>query len=86
MAIFNPKAHQKRIGNLSSYTKMNVEHDEDLYFDENDQQFFVVHSTESAIPPNASPNYSTRNVSKEEVKNLAAKDPEIAANAAEYLD
>ncbi len=86
MPFFQPKTHQKYVGNLSSYTEMNVEYDEDLYFDEEEQQFFIVSSTESAIPPNVSPNYTTKDVSKQFITDLLSEKPEIAEKAQEFLD
>lgn len=86
MPVFQPKPHQKYIGNLSSYTKMNIEYDEDLYFDEEEQQFFIVSSTESAIPPSVNPNFTTESVSKDFVRGLEADKPNVAEKAKRYLD
>lgn len=64
---------------------MNVETEEDLYFDEEKETFFVVESTEYETF-NASPSHWTRPVSPDQARKLLAGN-EIGLEAAnKYLD
>jgi hypothetical protein len=87
MPIFRPQPHHKYVGQVKSYTHMNVEHDESLYVDTTPtrKKFFIVEATESAIPPNPNANFEIRHLTMIEVRKLLKQKPELRESAQPYL-